>query len=58
MKQFPKVQEFIESTKQEVIDQGYVETIWGRREYFYTVEGDEGDVLARQQRQAVNFLYN
>lgn len=53
---FPLVKTFIENTQKQVEDQYFVETLWGRREFFYKIEGDKGDILARQKRQAVNFL--
>jgi DNA polymerase-1 len=55
MARFPRIKLFIESSQQEVIDNRYVETLWGRKEFFYSVEGDKGDIIARQKRQAVNF---
>lgn len=56
MARFPRVKLFIEVTQAQVVEHGYVETLWGRREHFYHVEGDKGDILARQKRQGVNFL--
>lgn len=53
---FPLVKLFIENTQKQVEEQNYVETLWGRREFFYKVEGDKGDIAARQKRQGVNFL--
>lgn len=53
---FPLVKLFIEKTQKQMEEQLFVETLWGRREMFYKVEGDKGDILARQKRQAVNFL--
>lgn len=56
MAEFPSVAALIEQTHGEVEENGYVETLWGRREYFYQVEGDDGNILARQKRMAFNFL--
>jgi uracil-DNA glycosylase family 4 len=51
----PLVKSWIDKIQDEVKKRGYVETLWGRKEYFYAVEGDRGDILARQKRQGPNF---
>lgn len=33
-REYPKVFEYLENTKQQALSQGFVETIWGRRRYF------------------------
>jgi DNA polymerase-1 len=53
---FPLVKLFIDNTKKQVEDNRFVETLWGRKEFFYQIEGDKGDIDARQKRQGVNFL--
>ena len=55
MDQFPRVKLFIDRTQDEVETRMMVETLWGRREPFYKVEGDRGDIIATQKRQSVNF---
>ena len=57
MEQFPKVAELIEQTHRQVVDKGWVENLWGRREYFYTIGvRDNSKIEARQKRMAFNFL--
>ena len=53
---FPLVKKFIDTIQKQVEEKLYVETLWGRKEYFYKIEGDRGDIAARQKRQGVNFL--
>lgn len=55
MAQFPLVKKFIEDTQKEAEERHLAETLWGRQEHFYQIEGDKGDILARQKRQSVNF---
>jgi uracil-DNA glycosylase family 4 len=55
MAQFPLVKLFIENTQKQAEEHFAVETLWHRRELFYKVEGDKGDIAARQKRQSVNF---
>lgn len=57
MAQFPLIKELIDKTHKQVVDRGWVENIWGRREYFYNVGiRDSSQIEARQKRQAFNFL--
>lgn len=53
---FPLVKKFIDDTRKQVEDHLFVETLWGRKELFYKIEGDTGGILARQKRQGVNYL--
>lgn len=55
MSQFPLVAQLIESTHNEVEKFNCVETLWGRREFFYKVEADGDRILASQKRKAFNF---
>jgi len=58
MKQFPLVAKLIQDTHKQVEELHYVETLWGRREFFYQMEADKDRILAGQKRKAFNFLYN
>jgi DNA polymerase I-like protein with 3'-5' exonuclease and polymerase domains len=57
LNQFPMVKALIEKSHEQVETIGYVEGAWGRRAQFYSTGSKDNDkVLARQKRQAVNFL--
>lgn len=57
MQQFPLVAQLIDKTHEQVVKNGWVENIWGRREYFYTVGvKDNSKIEARQKRMGFNFL--
>lgn len=57
MQQFPLVKQLILKTHKEVMERGWVENLWGRREYFYRVGMDEEDQIeASQRRKGFNFL--
>jgi DNA polymerase-1 len=56
---FPKVRDYLESTRQQAIERGYVETLLGRRRYFPVFQsGDTSQqaMIARRaaEREAVN----
>lgn len=56
---FPRVREYLDETKQRAADQGYLETLLGRRRYFPELGrtgGGRTNALARQraERQAIN----
>jgi DNA polymerase-1 len=55
---FPGVADLIESSHKDVVDKGWVETLWGRRAFYPSVAGMENEkqALAAQQRKAFNFL--
>jgi len=54
--QYPKVKEYIERTKRQAKEQGYVETLLGRRRYFPELKskGIHGRVVAAAYRMAIN----
>jgi len=56
MAKFPLVKTLIDKTHEQVVSRNYVETLWGRREFFYQLEADKDRVLASQKRKAFNFL--
>jgi DNA polymerase-1 len=56
---FPKIQELIDRTHEQVEDRHWVEGVWGRRAFYYDTgaSGDDANsTLARQKRQSFNFL--
>jgi len=58
MATFPGVKAFIDATHSDVVQNKFVETLWGRRQYYYdlALEGKDADkMLARQKRMSVNF---
>jgi len=55
MAEFPKVAALIQSTQEKAIAQGFVETAWGRREYFYDTGARTETDIARQKRMSFNF---
>jgi DNA polymerase I-like protein with 3'-5' exonuclease and polymerase domains len=54
-KRFPKIQEYIESTKRRVVSQGILRTPTGRARRFPLARAG-GSIAAASQRQGVNFL--
>jgi DNA polymerase-1 len=53
---YPKVREYIERTKRQADEQGYVETLLGRRRYFPELQRDQvrGHIIAAAHRMAIN----
>jgi DNA polymerase-1 len=53
---YPKVREYIEHTKRQADEQGYVETLLGRRRYFPELQRDQvrGHIIAAAHRMAIN----
>lgn len=56
--QYPQVFEYLESQKLMAINQGYVETILGRRRYFETLKGRDRDRLNYQDEQMLRAAAN
>jgi DNA polymerase-1 len=54
--QYLKVKEYIERTKRQANEQGYVETLLGRRRYFPELKRDQvrGHIVAAAHRMAIN----
>lgn len=54
--QFAQVKEYIENTKRQAREQGYVQTLLGRRRYFPELQRDTQNVSARNaaEREAIN----
>ncbi|MCK4963731.1 MAG: DNA polymerase I, partial [Dehalococcoidia bacterium] len=48
------VKEYIEATKRQARDQGYVETVLGRRRYIPDINSPNGQVRAAAERMAIN----
>ncbi|TEU16587.1 MAG: DNA polymerase I [Anaerolineales bacterium] len=53
---YPKVKEYIEHTKSQAKEQGYVETLLGRRRYFPELKREKvrGHIIAAAHRMAIN----
>ena len=51
---YPGVREYIERTKRQAADQGYVETLLGRRRYFPNLATMRGPERGRAEREAIN----
>ncbi len=52
---FPRVQQWLADTKQRAAEQGYVETVLGRRRYFPELRGGAPDMVKRRaEREAIN----
>ena len=53
---YPQVKEYIERTKRQANEQGYVETLLGRRRYFPELQRDQvrGHIVAAAHRMAIN----
>ncbi len=55
--QYPRVREYLARTKQQAAEQGYVETLLGRRRYFPELQSGSkarGNLRAAAQRMAIN----
>jgi DNA polymerase-1 len=55
--QYPQVRQYLDRTKQQAADQGYVETVLGRKRYFPELQANSrvpGQTKAAAQRMAVN----
>jgi DNA polymerase-1 len=54
--QYPKVKEYIERTKRQAKEQGYVETLLGRRRYFPELKREQvrDHIVAAAHRMAIN----
>ena len=55
-RQFPGVKRYIEETRRKVAEQGYVETLLGRRRYFPALQNPHTSrqVRQREEREAIN----
>ena len=53
-KRFPGIRDFMESTKKAARDQGYVETIFGRRMHFPRIKSPNASERAFLERAAIN----
>jgi DNA polymerase-1 len=51
---YPGVRDYIERTKRQAAEQGYVETLLGRRRYFPNLAGMRGPERGRAEREAIN----
>jgi DNA polymerase-1 len=51
---YPGIREYVESTKQTVREQGYVETLMGRRRYIHEIQSSNHNVRAAGERMAIN----
>ncbi len=52
--QYPKVKGFIDGVKQQAADQGYLDTLFGRRLYFPEINNRNARVRAGAERAAIN----
>jgi DNA polymerase-1 len=53
--QFPGVKDYLDSTRQKATEQGYVETLLGRRRYFLGLKNQSNrNVRNREEREAIN----
>ncbi|MCX7545256.1 DNA polymerase I [Marinicella gelatinilytica] len=52
--QFPKVEAFIEGIKEQALEQGYLDTLFGRRLYFPDINNRNARVRAGAERAAIN----
>jgi len=52
--EFPKVKEYMERTKKFARENGYVETIMGRRRYLTQINNQNANVRAEDERAAIN----
>jgi DNA polymerase-1 len=54
-KQFPGVKKYLDGIRKEATQNGYVETILGRRRYFPNLKSSVNQVVrAREEREAIN----
>ncbi len=52
---FPKVRQYLDGTRRMAVEQGYVETLLGRRRYFPELQGfNKRQDQARAEREAIN----
>jgi DNA polymerase-1 len=51
---YPGVREYIDHTKRKAAEQGYVETLLGRRRYFHNMAAMRGPERGRAEREAIN----
>lgn len=51
---YPGIREYVESTKQTVREQGYVETLMGRRRYIREIQSSNHNVRSAGERMAIN----
>ena len=51
---YPGIQEYVESTKEKVRKQGYVETLKGRRRYIHEIQSRSYPTRAAGERMAIN----
>ena len=51
---FKKIRDYIENTKEEVNDKGYVETLFGRKRYIEEIKSNNARVRAHGERMAIN----
>lgn len=51
---YPGVADYMERIKQKALEQGYVETVFGRRLWFKEIQGAKGPRRANAERQAIN----
>ena len=53
-KRFPGIRDYMEATKKQARDQGYVETVFGRRMHFPRIASSNPSERAFQERAAIN----
>ncbi|MBK1834386.1 DNA polymerase I [Roseibacillus ishigakijimensis] len=53
-KEYPKIREFMDTTIESAKENGYVETLRGRRRYFPDLKSGNGTVRANAERAAIN----
>ena len=52
---FPGVKQYLDSIKKQAAEQGYVETLLGRRRYFPALQGKQNAMIKnREEREAIN----
>jgi len=51
---YPKVREYIENTKTQAREKGYVQTVMGRRRYIPEIKSPNGQVRQSAERMAIN----
>ncbi|MBU93161.1 MAG: DNA polymerase I [Chloroflexi bacterium] len=53
-KRFGKIKDYIENTKEEIHNKGYVETLFGRKRYIDEIKSNNARIRAHGERMAVN----
>lgn len=53
-REYPKVRDYMERTKQFAHENGYVETLWGRRRYLSQINNQNASARAEDERAAIN----